>query len=133
MRGIQIAPAVEAEAEQIHAGLRAYNRGHIFDSADLSFVARDGQGAVLGGVEAWRVGDYAMVDVLWVDESRRGAGLGRALLETAERTARDQGVRHITLNTFRFQAPGFYEKQGYRLFGEIPCADGNHCFYVKEL
>ena len=133
MSKVQIVTAGERESEQIHKGLQAYNRRYFSDAADLSFAAKDEEGRLLGGVEAWRVSDYVMVDVLWVDESQRGTGVGRTLLEQVERTAREHGACRITLNTFRFQAPGFYEKLGYHQFAEIPCADGNLCFFQKEL
>ena len=41
----------------------------------------------------------------------------------------------MELNTFGFQAPGFYEKQGYRRFAALEGVIGQygHYFYVKEL
>ena len=65
MSKVQIVTAGERESEQIHKGLQAYNRKYFSDAADLSFAAKDEEGRLLGGVEAWRVSDYVMVDVLW--------------------------------------------------------------------
>lgn len=41
----------------------------------------------------------------------------------------------MLLNTFSFQAPGFYDRQGYRRFGGVsPClGEYGQYFYVKEL
>jgi len=41
----------------------------------------------------------------------------------------------VWLNTFGFQAPGFYERLGYQLFGKlIDCPPGQHrYFYFKRL
>ena len=76
-----------------------------------------------------------MIDRLWVDESRRGAGIGRRLLAAVEEKGRLGGAKRAELNTFGFQAPGFYEKMGYRLFGTLEPAVGEwgHYFYMKEL
>ena len=59
----------------------------------------------------------------------------RALLDRAEDEARRRGARRMLLNTFSFQAPGFYDRQGYRRFGGVsPClGEYGQYFYVKEL
>jgi ribosomal protein S18 acetylase RimI-like enzyme len=56
-------------------------------------------------------------------------------MQEAERRARRRGSRLIHLNTYSFQAPGFYEKLGYRRFGGMsgsPAGASRH-FYVKPL
>jgi hypothetical protein len=37
----------------------------------------------------------------------------------AEREALARGCKHAWLDTYEFQARGFYEKLGYRCFGEL--------------
>ena len=107
-----IKPAGEAGEAAVHAGLRVPRRG-------------TGLGACL----------LAQLDVLWVAEPRRGTGLGACLLAQLEQDAARQGAKRLELNTFGFQAPGFYEKLGYRRFGAVEPAVGEygHYFYVKEL
>ena len=128
-------PAGEAENDAIHAGLRAYNRKFVPDTGDLSLAVKDADGRVVGGCDAFRMGELAFVDVLWVAEDCRGAGLGGCILDQLEADAARQGARRVELNTFAFQAPGFYEKQGYRRIGALEPAVGEygHYFYVKEL
>lgn len=131
----EIVSSGEREVEEVHAGLRRYNRGFCPDVADLSCCIKDGEGRCIAGTDSFRMGEMASVDVLWVDEDHRGQGLGSALLAHVEAQARAQGARRVELNTFGFQAPGFYEKQGYRRFGAIEPAVGDygHYFYVKDL
>ena len=47
----------------------------------------------------------------------QGKGIGRALMQFAENLARDRGYRKITMHA-RKNAVGFYEKMGYRKFGD---------------
>jgi ribosomal protein S18 acetylase RimI-like enzyme len=42
-----------------------------------------------------------------------------ALMREAEAVARENGCTGIWLDTFSFQAPGFYEKLGYTVFGTL--------------
>ena len=135
MEQFVIRPADEAAGEAIHAGLRAYNRQFVPDTADLSLVVTDQEGRIIGGCDAFRMGELAMLDVLWVAEDHRGAGLGACILEQLEENAARQGAKRLELNTFGFQAPRFYEKMGSRRFGAVEQGTGSygHYFYVKEL
>jgi GNAT superfamily N-acetyltransferase len=56
---------------------------------------------------------------LWVAETLRRKGIGRQLLARAEEFAVQNDCRHIHLDTFDFQARGFYEKNGFNVFGTI--------------
>ncbi|WP_300398924.1 GNAT family N-acetyltransferase, partial [uncultured Sphingobium sp.] len=49
----------------------------------------------------------------------RGADHGTALMRRAEELAREQDCIGIWLDTYSFQARGFYEKMGFSLCGEI--------------
>lgn len=57
----------------------------------------------------------AQITLLVVDESTRGIGAGRALVEAAERFARDRGAKRIVVTTalHRAGAHAFYERVGY--------------------
>jgi GNAT superfamily N-acetyltransferase len=96
---------------------------------------RGAKGQLLGGLileSYWR---ESYVELLWLSARARRAGLGSKLLEEAEHLARRRGSRMIHLNTFSFQAPGFYEKHGYRRFGRLsgsPAGESRH-YYVKRL
>ena len=72
-------------------------------------------GGVIGAVHY----EWFCVDLMWVREDLRGRGYGHRLLMLAEEAARERGAKHAYLDTFSFQAPGFYEKHGYQVFGEL--------------
>jgi GNAT superfamily N-acetyltransferase len=79
----------------------------------------DGEGALQGGLWGATLFAWLTIDLLFVPEELRGRGAGAELIARAEAEARGRGCIGAWLNTFSFQARGFYEKQGYRVFGEI--------------
>ncbi len=74
------------------------------------------------------------IDTVWVDERFRGKGIGRELLEVVTKEAKERGAYLAHLDTFDFQARGFYEKMGYEVFGELKdCPRGHVRFFMKKL
>lgn len=61
-------------------------------------------------------GLWALISALVIDESSRGAGIGRKLLIAAERIALDKGCSQIELSSSerRVRAHKFYESNGYK-------------------
>ena len=59
------------------------------------------------------------IDIVWVDEDHRRRGYGAALLRRAEDAGRAESCDVAYLSTFDFQAPGFYERSGYDVLGEL--------------
>ncbi|CAL9505257.1 hypothetical protein SUDANB6_03531 [Streptomyces sp. enrichment culture] len=89
--------------------------------APLHVWASDEAGGLAGGLVGHTWAGWLHVTYLWVDDRHRGAGLGSRLLAEAERVARDdRGCRAARLETWDFQAPGFYRKRGYEVVGVIP-------------
>jgi ribosomal protein S18 acetylase RimI-like enzyme len=87
----------------------------------LHVWALDGVGDLAGGLVGHTWTTWLHVAYLWVDDRHRGAGLGTRLLAQAERTAVvDRGCTACRLETWDFQAPGFYRKQGYEVVCVIP-------------
>jgi len=81
--------------------------------------AKDEAGRLLGGLRAFVFLHWLRVEVLWVADAARGQGLGSRLLAQAEKEARDVGAVGAALETFEWQAPGFYLKRGYVESGRI--------------
>ena len=96
---------------------------------------RDAKGRLLGGLIMQSYWLESYIELLWLSARARSAGVGSRLIKEAERRARRRGSLLIHLNTYSFQAPGFYEKQGYQRFGAMsgsPAGESRH-FYVKRL
>ncbi|WP_165861415.1 GNAT family N-acetyltransferase [Paenibacillus paeoniae] len=88
----------------------------------------------IGGITGSIVWNMLHVHLLAVDPSCRGNGLGAALLEEIESRARLRGCKVSELTTMSWQAPHFYQKQGYEIFGEIKdCPNEGHTkYYLKK-
>jgi GNAT superfamily N-acetyltransferase len=100
----------------------AYNdsqTGPYDSAAPFAVLLRDAAGTVIGGLWAVSYYNWMHVDLLFLPESARGAGLGRRMMRAAEREAARRGCTGIWLDTASFQAPGFYKKLGFEVFGRI--------------
>lgn len=87
--------------------------------APLDILIRDAAGEIVAGLIGATYWGWLEIDTLWVAESLRGQGHGRALLRMAEEEARRRGCAQAMLTTYSFQARGFYEKEGYCVVGEM--------------
>jgi GNAT superfamily N-acetyltransferase len=120
LHAIDAPDAIDREA--IAAPLRAYNLSKVpaLDIQPLVIALRDAQGRTIGGLWGETALDWLHIDLLGIPESMRGQDVGTAILLRAEEIARERGCVGAWLDTFAFQARGFYEKLGYSVFGEIP-------------
>ncbi|MFF7895101.1 GNAT family N-acetyltransferase [Streptomyces sp. NPDC007907] len=85
------------------------------------WAVNDGTDDLAGGLVGHTWATWLHVTYLWVDERHRGRGLGARLLAEAEHIATtSRGCRSSRLETWDFQAPRFYEKQGYEVVCVVP-------------
>ncbi len=130
------APTQE-EKDFVLAGICEYNRSR-FEKAGFEEVAvfsENEEGTCIGGLTGVLRGDWLFIHLLWVAEGERGKGLGRALLQAVEEEGRKFGCRFSFVDTFEFQAPTFYEKEGYREIYSMHVHEetGRHFYYTKAL
>ena len=136
---LTIATARDPQQEAVIAGgLAEYNRdvfGRV-DAQTLDILVRDdNSGEVVGGLLGHTSIGMLFLDLFHLPRELRGAGLGSRIVELAEREGRRRGCSAAVVCTVTFQAPGFYERLGYRRFGEIDCPpDGaTRIFLTKPL
>lgn len=89
------------------------------DFRPLHLVVRDSDGTVVAGLKSITGWDWLYIQVLWVREDQRRNGHGSQLIHAAEAEARQRGCLGSCLSSYSFQAPEFYERHGYRRFGQI--------------
>jgi ribosomal protein S18 acetylase RimI-like enzyme len=71
-------------------------------------------GAVVGGAVGRLWGECCELQQLWVDPRHRRQGLGSRLVRQFEQRGAARGCHTFYLDTFSFQALGFYRSLGYR-------------------
>ncbi|HML88764.1 MAG TPA: GNAT family N-acetyltransferase [Methylomusa anaerophila] len=142
-KNITINPGNEETACFIRRQLLEYNAGHVppdgpFVTDPVQLALKDDDGNIVGGITAtinyFRARCY--IDMLWTDAKLRGQGFGTKLLQTMEQMAVAADCKIILVDTFSFQAPHFYAKRGYELYGKLddfPGVGHSQYFYKKDL
>ena len=103
------------------------------DGRGLACFVRDDQGHMLAGITGYTWAGMAEIEFLWVDERLRGQGIGARLLAAVEAEARLRGCERIIVSTYSFQAPQFYQSQGYAVMGQInDCPPGHINYWLKK-
>ncbi|NJL20987.1 MAG: GNAT family N-acetyltransferase [Leptolyngbyaceae cyanobacterium SM1_3_5] len=88
---------------------------------------------LVGGLVGYTYWQWLYVDVFWIQESYRKGGYGSAMLAAAEAEAIQRGCHSVYLGTYSFQAPEFYQKLGYAVFGELPnFPEGQSLFFLTK-
>jgi predicted GNAT family N-acyltransferase len=87
------------------------------DEQAVHLVAVDG-GRIIGTCRILMAGDRAKFGRLVVARAQRGSGIGRALLDAAERMALQLGAEQMVLAA-QTSAMGLYERAGYAARGEV--------------
>lgn len=126
----------EQDIAEIHSHLKAYNNEKREPSTYIPLgLFLEEEGKKKAGLTGEVFGNWLCIKYLWVSEELRGQGIGSTLLKQAEQEAIRHGAVYSYVDTFDFQAPGFYEKHGYcEVFHlwEYPLT-GKRCYYTKKL
>ena len=144
--GISFSLFIDQErSEYVTEQLRNFNKAHWETlptspdtppiAAPLEMYAVDTSGTVIGGLigRTHSIRGWFEVSAIWVKEDERGRGIGRQLMALSEYEAIRRGCRYARLATSDYQAPGFYPKLGYTLYGALEnCPPGVTCFYYRK-
>ena len=98
------------------------------------FVTHPDTDELLGGLYGGTAYSYLHIELLYLPEDLRGAGLGRRLMAQAEEEAIQRSCSGVWLDTFSFQARGFYERLGYTVFGTFEDYPPGHSrFFLRKI
>ena len=96
----------------------------------VGYFLKSPRGEWLGGCEGYIWGRWLHVRWLWVSDFLRGRGHATRLMDATEAYAIERGAIASTLETFSFQAPGFYMKRGYEVVGQLDDYPPGHMRYT---
>jgi GNAT superfamily N-acetyltransferase len=100
----------------------------------LHIFIRNESGELIGGLLSETYWKWLHISILWVHEDYRHEGLGKQLMAQAEAEAIRRGCQHADVDTMDFQAPGFYQRLGYSVWGVLEDLPPGHqrIFYKKD-
>lgn len=136
-----IKPCSREDVKLIVDAINAYNLDIVPQKVSefwtsIELAIKDENQEVIGGILS-SLGYWGGLEIkiLWVKESHRDQGYGSQLLHKAEEIAKQKGASTAFLDTFDFQAPEFYRKNGYSVFGELDDFPSGHkrIFLSKKL
>lgn len=84
----------------------------------LNVILYDDEKNIQGGLLAHTWCGTLDIHYFWIAEAQRMNGTGRQMIQAAEEEARNRHCHMAVVDTLSFQARGFYEKLGYRVYGE---------------
>jgi GNAT superfamily N-acetyltransferase len=99
----------------------------------VGYFLKNARGEFLGGLTGYIWGGWLHVNFVWVTETLPGQRHGTRLMDAAESFAVERGCVGATLETHSFQAPGFYAKRGYEVFGALADYPPGHSkFFLRK-
>ena len=125
----------EEDRAAILAGLVAYNSSHVETGAagPLAVLLKNQEGDTIGGLWGAVLYGWLQIELLFVPEGMRGGSIGSATMHRAEALAAERGCIGASVDTYSFQARGFYETLGYSLVGTIAdCPPGGERYFLQK-
>jgi ribosomal protein S18 acetylase RimI-like enzyme len=131
----------ETNSKIIVDRLNAYNALHVHAQADnpyTIFLVSDSSeiiGGAFGHICILNGNAYCDLSALWVHEKYRQHKLGTKLMNELVQYAHNKKCQLIQLETFEWQARGFYEKLGFILVATVPNIEnchGKEQYYMRK-
>ena len=132
---VQVAKPDDSAWEFIGGGIHRYNIQKAGDDQgkQVCFILYEPNQEIAGGLIGETHWGWFYINLMFVKDELRGRGYGHRLLTLAEDEARKLGAKNVYLDTFSFQAPDFYKKHGYQIFGELKeFSVGHHRYYLTK-
>lgn len=123
-----------SDRDAIRSGLHGFMLAETGSTpTPLAVLVRDEAGAVVGGLTGRTSAAWLYVELFWLPETLRGTGLGTRVMMVAEVEAVRRDCIGVHLDTYDYQAPGFYRKLGYEVFGSIEDHPPGHTrFWMRK-
>ena len=132
---LEIRELNDEEVEYIEDRLDDFNKDYIrYELQGRIRIGAFHGDRLIAGVDASMTAFKILyLSTFFVEEEYRSRGIGRKLMDVVERQAKALGANMIRLDTFDWQARGFYEKNGYTVVGTVEdCPIGHSRYYMKK-
>lgn len=121
---IEFAPDVDVEdVRYLIRRLEEHNHAHsptAYQRNDLRLFVRDQNNKVIGGLLGLVNMHCLVIQIVWIEESYRGQGIGEDLVQQCEAKGIELGALQCIVETTDFQAKPFYERLGYAVIASVP-------------
>lgn len=120
-------------------GMLAYHasKGHIRPEKDdyYSIVIKNNKKKTVGVIVVSFRWGAMHIQTLWIDETIRNQDWGSKLMKMVEKEAIKRNCYLAYTDTYSWQAPKFYEKLGYKIYGKLDDFPKGCClsYFVKKL
>jgi GNAT superfamily N-acetyltransferase len=125
----------QADIDYLDQSMRRFNTTFLgsFDGKPIAVFLRDQDQRKFGGAYGFTCVEWLNITNLWIEEGFRKKGYGSRILVALETQASARKCHSVIVDTYEFQALGFYQKRGY----EIVCVLENNPtpyrrFYLKK-
>lgn len=128
----------ETEAEVIESELELFNKRvkkttQKEDHKKFTVIVKKDNEIVGGGIACSSLYYIGYFETLWVNPIFRKQSIGSQILLLLEKSLLEYGCDMCHLETVDFQAPSFYKKNGYEVFGELHYQKQNLTeFFLKK-
>ena len=127
----------KADLDALADGLDAHALGIVPErvKGDIGVFVHGENGRLLAGLSGATYWDWLHIKMLWVDDSLRGQGVGRRLMQMAEAEGLKRGCHSAIVDTHSFQAEEFYVGLGYEVYGRLQDFPRGHerIYFQKRL
>ncbi|MEG0873292.1 MAG: GNAT family N-acetyltransferase [Clostridium sp.] len=115
--------------------IKEHSTGSHTEYKRYNFIAYDANNLMIGGGLGTVQYEWYYLEKLWIDENHRKQGIGSKIIKEIEKMAIRENLVGIRMETWSFQAKGFYEKNGYEVYAVLPNSPRGITTYVlkKEL
>ena len=104
----------------IRDGIVGFNASIINDKPKCFTIFVKHDENIIGGAIIYYHKDAIYIDVLWCIEEYRYKGIGSRLINMIESKAKNKSIQKLFVDTYAFQAQGFYIKHGFKIIGCVP-------------
>lgn len=88
---------------------------------------------LIGGAIGFIRYDWYFLEKLWIKEEYRRKGIGTKIINEIEKIAKENNALGVRMETWSFQARGFYEKMGYTVYAIFEdCPPGTIDYFLKK-